>query len=358
MGKMLQRSRWRFGTALGVGALSRVMPLREAPLKAVLLRAVSLGAVLLLMMMAPQAQATVPPLVNYQGFLTDENGDPVNGPVTLAFAVFPDSTGGASVWGPSQYDNVTLVDGVFHIILGATTPLPQSLFTGSVLWLETSVNGSPVLPRRKLVSVPYSLRAAVADSLANTSPGNVWSVDGDNIYRLLGNVGIGTSTPDQKLTVNGAIHATDRVIASVVEITGGADLAEPFMINSEEAVPAGAVLVIDDRIPGRLKLSDTPYDVRVAGVVSGAGDLSPGLIMSQNGASHGGVNVALSGRVYVLAEASNGPINLGDLLTTSATPGHAMKVTDAVRSPGTIIGKAMSALESGRGLVMVLVSLQ
>jgi hypothetical protein len=319
--------------------------------------AIALGAVSILAGLLTQAQAGVPSLVNYQGFLTNENGDPLPGPVSLAFAVFADSTGGASLWGPSQYDNVPLQDGVFHVILGAVTPLPQALFTGAILWLETSVNGSPVLPRRKLVSVPYSLRAAVADSIAPTS-GQIWSVNGDNIYRLQGNVGIGTSTPDQKLTVNGVIHSTDRVIASVVEITGGADLAEPFLVAAEGPVPPGTVLVIDHRTPGRLMLSDSPYDVRVAGVVSGAGELSPGLIMSQNEASPGSANVALSGRVYVLADAGPGAIHPGDLLTTSATPGHAMKATDAARSPGAILGKAMSALESGRGLVLVLVSLQ
>jgi hypothetical protein len=347
MSDFLQKSRWRWESAQAGRGASR----RRAALGAAALATLSA-----LLTLVPQLEAAVPHLINYQGFLTDENGDPVNGPVTLAFAVFPDSAAGLPVWGPSQYDGVNVVEGVFHVILGAATPLPQSLFTGSILWLETRVNGTPVLPRRKLVSVPYSLRAAVADSLA--APTGDWSADGDNIYRLLGNVGIGTATPDQKLTVQGTIRATDRVMASVVEITGGSDLAEPFLIASEEAVPPGTVLIIDDRTPGRLRMSDRPYDVRVAGVVSGAGDLNPGLILSQPGVADGGAKVALSGRVYVLAEALSAPIHPGDLLTTSATPGHAMKATDPARSAGAILGKAMSSLESGQGLVLVLVSLQ
>ena len=52
------------------------------------------------------------------------------------------------------------------------------------------------------------------------------------------------------------------------------------------------------------------------------------------------------------------PIAPGDLLTTADVPGHAMKVTDFPRAQGAIIGKAMTALESGRGMVLVLVSLQ
>ena len=72
----------------------------------------------------------------------------------------------------------------------------------------------------------------------------------------------------------------------------------------------------------------------------------------------GGQNVALSGRVYVQADASNGAIKPGDLLTTSATPGHAMKVAEPGKAQGAILGKAMSALKNGQGLVLVLVSLQ
>jgi hypothetical protein len=62
--------------------------------------------------------------------------------------------------------------------------------------------------------------------------------------------------------------------------------------------------------------------------------------------------------VYVWADASAGPIRPGDLLTTSDTPGYVMKVSDYARAQGAIIGKAMSSLESGQGLILVLVSLQ
>ena len=68
--------------------------------------------------------------------------------------------------------------------------------------------------------------------------------------------------------------------------------------------------------------------------------------------------MALSGRVYVLADASGGAIKPGDLLTTSTTPGHAMRVTDHNKAQGAILGKAMSALNDGKGMVLVLVTLQ
>jgi len=72
----------------------------------------------------------------------------------------------------------------------------------------------------------------------------------------------------------------------------------------------------------------------------------------------GGENVALSGRVHVQADASFGAIKPGDLLTTSDTPGHAMKVTDHARAQGAILGKAMTCLKEGKGTVLILVTLQ
>jgi hypothetical protein len=92
--------------------------------------------------------------------------------------------------------------------------------------------------------------------------------------------------------------------------------------------------------------------------VSGANGIHPGITLHQEGALEGGQNVALSGRVYALADASGSPIKPGDLLTSSGTPGHVMKVTEHSKAQGAVVGKAMSSLKQGRGLVLVLVSLQ
>lgn len=100
-------------------------------------------------------------------------------------------------------------------------------------------------------------------------------------------------------------------------------------------------------------------DLIVAGIVSGANGLNPGLMMKQADSIGDGTHpIALTGRVYCWADASNGSIQPGDLLTTSGTPGHAMKVVNYSVAQGAIIGKAMTALEKGKGLVLVLVSLQ
>lgn len=147
--------------------------------------------------------------------------------------------------------------------------------------------------------------------------------------------------------------------ASVKTLTirGGADVAEPFEMKEEE-LEKGSVVVIDDEHPGRLKRSAEAYDTRVAGIVSGANGINPGIALHQEGVMEGGQNVALSGRVYVQADAAFGAIKPGDLLTTSDTPGHAMKVTEHGKAQGAILGKAMSRLKAGKGMVLVLVTLQ
>ncbi len=158
---------------------------------------------------------------------------------------------------------------------------------------------------------------------------------------------------------SGDVWVSNNLSTASLTIRGGSDLAEPFKITSDnDEIPQGSVVVIDEENPGRLKVSSQAYDTRVAGVLSGANGIHPGIQMLQEGLLDGGKNVALTGRVYVLADAAGGPIKPGDLLTTSDTPGHAMKVTDHARAQGAILGKAMSGLKQGQGMVLVLVTLQ
>jgi hypothetical protein len=166
-----------------------------------------------------------------------------------------------------------------------------------------------------------------------------------------GNVGIGTEAPQAKL------HVSGEILTKAVNITAGADISEPFPVAGPD-IPKGAVVVIDDTQPGQLKLSERAYDTRVAGIVSGAGGVNSGLTLRQEGVLEGTHNVALTGRVYALADATDTPIKAGDLLTTADSPGHCMKVTDPEKANGAILGKAMSGLKEGQGLILVLVALQ
>jgi hypothetical protein len=156
-----------------------------------------------------------------------------------------------------------------------------------------------------------------------------------------------------------ALWADGLARVDVLEITG-ADVAERFPTSENpEAVKPGMVMELDPENPGKLRIASGAYNRRVAGVVSGAGDIPVGAILGNLPGHDDAPAIALSGRVWVQCDASNGAITVGDLLTTSETAGHAMKVVDYPRAQGAIIGKAMSGLTSGeRGLVLVLVNLQ
>lgn len=166
-----------------------------------------------------------------------------------------------------------------------------------------------------------------------------------------------TGTPT--ITLDADVGGSSRVITDVLQING-ADLSENFDIHGGAgSIEPGTVVSIDPSSPGRLLVSRRAYDSRVAGVVSGAGGVRTGLLMQHPGTIASGEHpVALTGRVYCKADAAYGAIEPGDLLTTSDTDGHAMKVTDRDRAQGAILGKAMTSLQSGRGMVLVLVTLQ
>lgn len=136
----------------------------------------------------------------------------------------------------------------------------------------------------------------------------------------------------------------------------GADCAEEFDVVAASVIDPGTVMVI--KHDNRLSPCKEPYDKKVAGVVSGANGLNPGIILGKNFAPKDRQPIALSGKVYCKADAQFAPIEIGDLLTTSSTQGHAMKAQDPGRISGTVIGKAMGSLKDGRALIPILVSLQ
>ena len=146
-----------------------------------------------------------------------------------------------------------------------------------------------------------------------------------------------------------------------VDVTGdirlaNADCAEDFDIADPELADPGTVMVLDDE--GTLRTSHRAYDRRVAGVLSGAGTYRPGLVLDRQSARPHRKPVALLGKTYCKVDASKAPIEVGDLLTTSSLPGHAMKATDANQAFGAVIGKALRSHRSGTGLIPILIALQ
>lgn len=360
-------------------------------------------------------QANAQSTMTYQGRL-DQSGTPVNGIFDFQLRVYNAATGGSTGGSPNicVFD-VPVVNGLFTLNFD-----PGTVFGSGARWLEIRVraNGtndctvmSTVTPltRQLMSAAPLSTyaittrglsvntataadRALVLDqngnfaprtsvgdaipvSIASTTFGE-WmsfrSIAGTERFRALQGTGgelnfsYNTGSGLQPRISIGTTAATALTVpgtttTQVLTITGGADIAEPFNVNAVDntQVVPGTVVSIDAENTGELRVSDKEYDTAVAGIVSGANGVNPGLTLSQPGTAADGTHpVALTGRVWVLADAdTNGPIIAGDLLTTSSTPGHAMKASDRANASGASIGKAMSSLEKGKGYVLVLVNL-
>jgi hypothetical protein len=153
----------------------------------------------------------------------------------------------------------------------------------------------------------------------------------------------------------------DHNVAGTINVQGdimllGADCAEQFTVSTFVEIDPGTVMVISKE--GNLEPSHVPYDKKVAGIVSGAGGFKPGIILDNQDSDENRVSIALVGKVYCKVDAQYGAIEVGDLLTTSLTTGHAMKVDDAAKAFGATIGKALESLQTGQGLIPILIALQ
>ncbi|TKB70727.1 MAG: hypothetical protein E8D52_01135 [Nitrospira sp.] len=137
----------------------------------------------------------------------------------------------------------------------------------------------------------------------------------------------------------------------------GADFAEDFTIKDEVFAEPGTVMALNST--GELVPCVDPYEKRVVGVVAGAGSHRTGIIMDkQEKSAVRRQPIALVGKVFCKVDASYGSIEVGDLLTSSATHGHAMKVSNPNRAFGSVLGKAMAPQGKGLGLIPILISLQ
>ncbi|MBA3914695.1 MAG: hypothetical protein H0X25_12800 [Acidobacteriales bacterium] len=139
-------------------------------------------------------------------------------------------------------------------------------------------------------------------------------------------------------------------------ILGNADCAEDFAVSDTAQAEPGTVMVLGG--DGDLRESSTAYDKRVAGVISGAGCYKPALILDRHPGQERRVPIALMGKAYCKVDTQYGQIDIGDLLTTSPTSGHAMKATDPMKAFGAVIGKALRPWAAGQGLIPILIALQ
>lgn len=325
------------------------------------------------------------------------NGLPFYGYATAGVArMWTYYDGAGETWHVNNGGNRLTVDSAGNVGIGTTTPFAPlnvmgSTAAGELVYVRNSSTGRAATfeslgsgstsacvcykPSGAALQVISALSTAgVPDAAAPLSilgggdaelagggflvcgPGNGSNVSIDNNEIMARNNG--NSSP-LYLNNNGgdviiAPQGTARV--RVLEITG-ADVAEKF--PSVDKPEPGTVMEIDPEHAGQLRIARGAYNTRVAGVVSGANNFPAGTILGNIPGHEDAPPVALSGRVYVHCDATRLAIEIGDLLTTSDTPGHAMKAADRGRAYGAVIGKAMTHLAAGeKGLVLVMVNLQ
>jgi len=162
---------------------------------------------------------------------------------------------------------------------------------------------------------------------------------------------------DGNVSVTGELQVTYDIMLR------NADCAEEFDII-EENVEAGTVMVLNEM--GSLEPSYQEYDKKVAGIISGASGYKPAIVLDsqhsqdqkQENQNKNRLPIALMGKVYCKVDARNSSIEIGDLLTSSSTKGHAMKADNPSKAFGTVIGKALGSIKDDIGLIPVLVTLQ
>lgn len=175
----------------------------------------------------------------------------------------------------------------------------------------------------------------------------------DNIYgsgRL--NLILGGTSAVFRVTKAGDVYADDAYYGAGF-YTGAADIAEWVQVS--EPVEPGDVLELDPDHPWHYRKSRGPCSTLVAGVVS----TEPGFILGSSLTTHyspltDSALLALIGIVPMKVTDEGGPIEPGDLLTTSSTPGHAMKWNQEDGTACGLVGKALEPLEGGTGVIKAL----
>ena len=143
------------------------------------------GFLFLIILSSNTVWSQVPQRINFQGFLTDPDGIPVpNGNYDMDFAIYDVPTGGAALWLESQI--VMVINGIYNVQIGVTTddplasnPFPNDLFQGArYLGIKIAGESDEMMPRQQLTCTPFSMRAEVADKVADDAIGTSHIVDG------------------------------------------------------------------------------------------------------------------------------------------------------------------------------------
>lgn len=265
---------------------------------------------------------------------------------------------GYGVWG----QNTSHGDGVFGTGAGNGVHGQSASATDSGVWGENTGAGVGVAGSAVRGDGVFgtSQTNGIHGRSASATDSGVW---GENTGAGFGVAGSSISGPGvlgQSQTGNAGEFRGNVSVQGDLNVTGDVLLVNRDICERFAAAPAdfepGMVMVMGG--DGLLAPCTRAYDRAVVGVISGAGTLRPAITLGQGQDNNPNVPIALVGTAYCMADADQGEIQIGDLLTSAPTRGHAMKVTDWPLSHGTVIGKALAPLDRGRGLIPIVISLQ
>ncbi len=267
-----------------------------------------------------------------RGVATATTGDAM-GVAGIAFSGDTDATGVLGRAGPLPTDEVPNPPGITYGVKARSTTTGGT----GVFAVATATDGGTTGLRARVMS-PNGV-AALLESYGGG-------------YLIVGSV---SETGKLALVVDtaGNIYTT----GSVYPGSNLGDVAE--RIDTTELLQPGDVVEIDPAASIHFRKSRHSFSTMVAGIVSTAPAIT---LASKVGGDGKSVDtrpvLALVGRVPVNATTEGGAIQVGDLLTTSSTPGVAMRCTDRSACVGAILGKALEPLKTGMGRIQVLVTLQ
>jgi hypothetical protein len=171
-------------------------------------------AVLVVLAVLPLTHAQIPMLMNYQGYLTDSEQEPLTGGFEVLFQIYDDSTSGHLLWS-EMHGKVAVENGLFSVVLGNEgSPLTESVFESPLTWLAIEVNGRSIEPRSQITSVGYAHRVSTVDGASGgTVTGNVEVIGDSRVqsgdFTVVGNAQVaGQLNADGNLTAGGAMNAS------------------------------------------------------------------------------------------------------------------------------------------------------
>lgn len=251
--------------------------------------------------------------------------------------------------------NLTVNQDLLNLSVGAASdPHSQVIeaFAGSSRLLTLNSNGQLFLNDVSPVSdFAIAVHPHVASGRGIYSEGDAW------FNHAVGQADTEWVFGNNNFVLDSDVAGDSRFITDEIELRGGSDLAEYFDVAQEGdlAVP-GMLVSIDPNGSGNLKVTETPHCSLLAGVISGANGLDPGIVMGQSGSiAYGDYPITLAGRAYVLADESTAVIRPGDLLTSSDRAGYTMKADREDLLSGACLGKALTSSDD-KGFVLVLIN--